>query len=70
MFSTHSDIVNGYAEETLALAIVLTAFVALLVGFFLGIFVTRQCSSAGQTPDLKMSGGPDGCKYEVTAASR
>ena len=36
---------NGYSEETLTFAIVVTAFLALLLGIFLGVFVTRFCAS-------------------------
>ena len=51
MFATEAEFdgnggAGGYSEEVLALAIVMTAFVALLIGLCLGIFVTRQCTSS------------------------
>ena len=46
VYSTSEDH-QGYSEETMALAIVLTAFIALVIGLCLGIFVTRHCSSSG-----------------------
>ena len=67
-----------FTEETLALAIIGTAFVALLLGFFLGMFVTRTCSpkSAHQqeTKSPKSSSASslnsdDLHKYSVTTIS-
>jgi len=47
VFATEADYheFDGYSEEVLALAIVMTAFVALVIGLCLGIFVTRQCTT-------------------------
>ena len=68
-----------FTEETLALAIIGTAFVALLLGFFLGMFVTRTCSPKSahqQTKSPKSSSASslstnadDLHKYSVTTIS-
>ena len=72
------EIHRMFTEETLALAIIGTAFVALLLGFFLGMFVTRTCSpkSAHQqeTKSPKSSSASslnsdDLHKYSVTSIS-
>ncbi len=41
--------VSGYSEETLALATIFTAIIALLVGFVIGILVTRICAGKSAT---------------------
>lgn len=64
---------DGYSEETLALAIVMTAFVALLIGLCLGIFVTRQCTNASEKRDIKSPAADSSMdeihKYSVTTLS-
>ena len=76
--SKKEEIHRMFTEETLALAIIGTAFVALLLGFFLGMFVTRTCSpkSAHQqeTKSPKSSSASslnsdDLHKYSVTTIS-
>ena len=73
------EIHRMFTEETLALAIIGTAFVALLLGFFLGMFVTRTCSPKSahqQTKSPKSSSASslstnadDLHKYSVTTIS-
>ena len=62
-----------FSEETLALAIIGTAFVALLLGFFLGMFVTRTCSPKdpknGGTKSSSSSLTEEIHKYSVTTIS-
>ena len=64
-----------FSEETLALAIIGTAFVALLLGFFLGMFVTRTCSPKDGPKSVQSSKSSSSSlteeihKYSVTTIS-
>ena len=73
--SKKEEIHRMFTEETLALAIIGTAFVALLLGFFLGMFVTRTCSpkdapqSSPKSSSSSLTASDDMHKYSVTTIS-
>ena len=69
---TSEQLFNGYSEETLTFAIIVTAFVALLLGIFLGVFVTRFCASPSsqKTVQRESNSSEDINRYSVTTLSR
>ena len=69
---TSEQLFNGYSEETLTFAIIVTAFVALLLGIFLGVFVTRFCASPSsqKTVQRESTSSEDINRYSVTTLSR
>ena len=69
-----SSELNSYSEETLTFAIIVTAFIALLLGIFMGVFVTKFCSNQPSHKNVQKespnSNENNINRYSVTTLSR
>ena len=68
-----SELNNSYSEETLTFAIIVTAFLALLLGIFMGVFVTKFCSTPSSHKNVQKespNSNDNINRYSVTTLSR
>ena len=68
-----SELNNSYSEETLTFAIIVTAFLALLLGIFMGVFVTKFCSTPSSHKNVQKespNSNENINRYSVTTLSR
>ena len=68
-----SSELNSYSEETLTFAIIVTAFIALLLGIFMGVFVTKFCSNPSSHKNVQKqspNSNENINRYSVTTLSR
>ena len=68
-----SELNNSYSEETLTFAIIVTAFIALLLGIFMGVFVTKFCSTPSSHKNVQKespNSNDNINRYSVTTLSR
>ena len=68
-----SELNNSYSEETLTFAIIVTAFIALLLGIFMGVFVTKFCSTPSSHKNVQKespNSNENINRYSVTTLSR
>ena len=68
-----SSELNSYSEETLTFAIIVTAFIALMLGIFMGVFVTKFCSNQPSHKNVQKESPNNNeniNRYSVTTLSR